>query len=199
VLKTEGRHEAPAGTPTLYGIGPALAGRDPHEVVIGISPAFGERLHQTTAGHAVTDVLDALYSGILSGGGLPRVVRIMHTADTSFLGLTAARLSGSGYGIGIQAKGTAIIHQRDRLPHMNLELFSNAPLVTIDHYRRMGQNAARMTWGEVPEPVIVTNDGQALSARFHTKVALLYAIETEMTVQGAEPVDQYFATPERNA
>ncbi len=25
-----------------------------------------------------------------------------HTADTSFLGLTAARLSGSGYGIGIQ-------------------------------------------------------------------------------------------------
>jgi propanediol dehydratase large subunit len=82
---------------------------------------------------------------------------------------------------------------------MNLELFSNAPLVTIDHYRRMGQNAARMTWGEVPEPVIVTNDGQALSARFHTRVALLYAIETEMTVQGAEPVDQYFATPERNA
>lgn len=199
VLKAEGRHEAPTGTPTLYGIGRAENGRDPHEVVIGISPAFGERLHQTTAGHAVTDVLDALYSGILSGGGLPRVVRIMHTADTSFLGLTAARLSGSGYGIGIQAKGTAIIHQRDRLPHLNLELFSNAPLVTIEHYRRMGQNAARMTWGEVPEPVIVTNDGQALSARFHTKVALLYAIETEMTVPGAEPVDQYFATPERNA
>ncbi|MGQ3214302.1 MAG: propanediol/glycerol family dehydratase large subunit [Shinella sp.] len=199
VLKAEGRHEAPSGTPTLYSIGRAEKGRDPYEVVIGISPAFGERLHQTTAGHAVTDVLNALYSGILSGGGLPRVVRIMHTADTSFLGLTAARLSGSGYGIGIQAKGTAIIHQRDRLPHMNLELFSNAPLVTIEHYRRMGHNAARMTWGEVPEPVIVTNDGQALSARFHTKVALLYAIETEMTAPGADPLDQYFATPERNA
>lgn len=199
VLKAEGRRDPPPGAPTLYGIGRAERGRDPHEVVIGISPAFGDRLHHTTAGHAVTDVLDALYTGILSGGGLPRIVRILHTADTSFLGLTAARLSGSGYGIGIQAKGTAIIHQRDRLPHMNLELFSNAPLVTLVQYGQMGANAARMTWGEIPEPVIVANDGQALGARFHTRVALLYAIETEMIASGAEPVDQYFATRERNA
>ena len=49
-----------------------------------------------------------------------------------FLGLSAARLSGSGVGIGIQAKGTAVIHQRDRLPHNNLELFSNAPITTLD-------------------------------------------------------------------
>src|SRR5690606_36567677 len=158
---------------------------DPHEVVIGISPAFGERLHRTTAGHAVSDVLDALTRGILEGGGMPRVVRIRHTADTSFLGLSAAHVAGSGYGIGIQAKGTAIIHHRDRLRHMNLELCSNAPLVSLEQYRAMGRNAGRMTWGESPEPIIVTNDGQALGARFHPRVALLYAIETEMSDPGA--------------
>ncbi len=166
---------------------------------LGVSPAFGDRLHQTTAGHAVTDVLDALVAGVLEGGGLPRVVRIRHTADTSFLGLTAAHLAGSGYGIGIQAKGTAIIHQRDRLPHMNLELFSNAPLVSLAQYRAMGRNAGRMTWGETPEPIIVANDGLALGARFHPRVALLYAIETEMTEPGAEPEDMFFASPERNS
>lgn len=53
-----------------------------------------------------------------------------HTADTSFLGLSAAGLSGSGIGIGIQAKGTAVIHQIGRLPHNNLELFSNAPVIS---------------------------------------------------------------------
>ncbi|RUM20509.1 glycerol dehydratase [Rhizobium vallis] len=199
VLAAEGNHEPPTGSAQLYSIGIAAKGEDPHEVVIGISPAFGDRLHCTTAGHAVSEVLDALTKGVLEGGGMPRVVRIRHTADTSFLGLSAAHLAGSGYGIGVQAKGTAIIHQMDRLPHMNLELFSNAPLVSLEQYRAMGRNAGRMTWGETPEPIIVTNNGQALGARFHPRVALLYAIETEMTEPGAEPEEMFFASPERNA
>lgn len=199
VLGAEVSNEPPTGSAQFYAIGKAEKGVDPHEVVIGISPAFGERLHRTTAGHAVGDVLDALTRGVLEGGGMPRVVRIRHTADTSFLGLSAAHLAGSGYGIGIQAKGTAIIHHRDRLPHMNLELFSNAPLVSLEQYRAMGRNAGRMTWGETPEPIIVTNDGQALGARFHPRVALLYAIETEMTEPGAEPEEMFFNSAERNA
>ena len=64
---------------------------------------------------------------------------MQHTADTSFLGLSAARLAGSGVGIGIQAKGTAVIHQTDRLPHNNLELFSNAPITRLEHYRALGR------------------------------------------------------------
>ena len=47
---------------------------------------------------------------IEEAGGRVRVVRMRHTADTSFLGLSAARLSGSGIGIGLQAKGTTVIH-----------------------------------------------------------------------------------------
>lgn len=120
---------------------------------------------------------------------MARVVRILHTADTSFLGLTAAKLSGSGISIGIQAKGTAVIHQADRLPHLNLELFSNAPLISLDHYRSLGHNAARYTYGERPEPVIVPVRGEALGARFHVRVALLYALETELVEPAAPPMD----------
>ena len=42
------------GTATWLGEkGPARKGSDPHEVVIGLSPAFGIRLHRTTAGHSL--------------------------------------------------------------------------------------------------------------------------------------------------
>jgi propanediol dehydratase large subunit len=168
-------------------MGEATAGSDPREVVIGISPAFGLKIFRTLAGHPLSAVLNALMSGIRAKGCTPRVVRLRHTADTSFLGLSAARLAGSGVAIGIQAKGTSVIHQRDRLPHHNLELFSNAPITTLDHYRRLGENAAAYALGETPEPVVVPTKGEAMGSRFHAQVALIYAIETELTADGAAP------------
>jgi len=172
---------------TYHDLGDYVPSSDQKEVVVAISPAFGSRLFQTLAGHSLADVLRHLRAGIEAEGMAMRIVRCWHTADTSFLGLTAARLSGSGIGIGIQAKGTAVIHQRGRLPHNNLELFSNAPITTLKHYRKMGANAAVYARGEWPEPVIVTNQGEALGARFHARVALIYAIETAMLVTEREP------------
>ena len=172
----------------LFDDGAAEPGTDRHEVVIGVSPAFGAEMHRTSAGHGLPDVINAITSGISGGGGRARLVRILHTADTSFVGLSAAKLSGSGIGIGIQSKGTAVLHRSDRLPHLNLELFSNAPLVLLDHYKQLGWNAARHTFGEAPEPVVVPFRGEALSARFHARVAILFALETEMTDPDAKPV-----------
>lgn len=188
VLERERRLD-PTAAPWLVAGAEARKGADPREVVIGLSPAFGNELTRTTGGHDLIDVVLALTDGVREGGGVPRLARIRHTADTSFLGLTAARLSGSGYAIGIQAKGTAVIHQADRLPHMNVELFSNAPVTTLEHYRAMGRNAALYARGETPEPIIVPVDGQALSARYHVSVAMLYAIETGLTVPEAPPLD----------
>jgi propanediol dehydratase large subunit len=156
-------------------------------VVIGISPGFGVRLHKTTGGLPLHKVLAALLQGVREGGGLPRVVRVHHTADTSFLGLTAARLAGSGIGIGIQGKGTTVIHRHDQAPHMNLELFSQAPLIGEAEYRAIGYNAARYALGQSPDPVIIPYRGQALGARFHVQTALLYAIETSMIEAGRKP------------
>lgn len=192
VLAAEGGRSLAADEARRYRlveVGPAQTGTAATEVVIGLSPAFGLHLHQTTAGHPLSQVLRSLAEGVVAGGGLPRFVRLRHTADTSFLGLTAARLSGSGIGIGIQAKGTAVIHQRDRLPHMNLELFSTAPITTLAHYRAMGANAARFAAGEHPDPVIVPYDGQAIHARHHVRTALLYGVETALVDPAAAPAD----------
>ncbi len=158
--------------------GSAGKGQNSDDVVIGISPAFGEQLFQTTAGHNLSAVLRRLIDGIERGGAKARVVRMHHTADTSFLGLSAAQMAGSGIGIGIQAKGTAVIHAATRLPHNNLELFSNAPITTLDHYEALGRNAAGYAMGQEVEPILVPTQGEALGARFHAQVALLHAIET---------------------
>lgn len=188
VLRTEAAFEEGEARRILYrSMGPADRGTAPHEIVVGISPGFGKRLYRTLAGHGLSEVLAALRSGIEEGGGIARFVRFLHTADTSFLGLSAARISGSGIGIGLQAKGTAVIHQRDRLPHNNLELFSNAPITSIEHYRNLGRNSAHYARGESPEPIVVPTRGEALGARFHCRVALIYAIETSLTREGAEP------------
>jgi propanediol dehydratase large subunit len=188
VLRSEAMHEKEEARRIRYrSLGPAAEGTDANDVVIGISPAFGLKLFQTTAGHRLSDVLGAMADAIRSKGLNPRIVRFRHTADTSFLGLSAARLAGSGVGIGIQAKGTAVIHQRDRLPHNNLELFSNAPITQIDHYRGLGANAAAYALREMPEPVVVPQRGEAMGSRYHARVALIYAIETGLSEEGAAP------------
>ena len=170
-------------------MGPAGKGGDAKEVVIGISPAFGLQLYQTLAGHSLSRVLAKMIAGIEEAGAKARIVRFRHTGDTSFLGLSAAHLAGSGVGIGIQAKGTAVIHQKDRLPHNNLELFSNAPITRLEHYRKLGANAATYALGEMPDPVVVPTRGEAMGARHHARVALIYAIETGLTSEGAAPED----------
>jgi len=182
-----------------HSIGPAEPGVAAREVVIGISPAFGLKLFRTLAEHPLSAVLAAMTEAIAARGLTARIVRFRHTADTSFLGLSAARLSASGIGIGLQAKGTAVIHPRDRLPHNNLELFSNAPITSLEHYRRMAENAAAYALGEMPEPVIVPTEGQALGSRFHARVALIYAIETGLTEDGAPPEELALRWPTRAA
>lgn len=190
VLRAENRHAKGEIQRISYRvIGLATPSADKKEVVIGISPAFGLKLFRTLAGHPLSTILSEIMAGIRSKGGHPRVVRFHHTADTSFLGLSAAKLAGSGVGIGIQAKGTAVIHQADRLPHHNLELFSNAPITKLQHYRRFGENAAAYAGGEMPDPVVVPTHGEAMGARFHAQVALIYAIETSLTSDGAKPED----------
>ena len=171
----------------LTGRGSALPGNDASEVVVAISPGFGAELHKTTGGCRHSDVLRALVDGIREGGGKARIVRVRHTADTSFVGLTGARLAGSGIAIGIQGKGTTVIHRRDLAPHTNLELFPQAPLIALEHYRGIGRNAAAFARGQTPEPVVIPHYAGALNAKFHVRTALLYHIEAELAEPEAEP------------
>ena len=54
---------------------------------------------------------------------------------------------GSGVALGIQSKGTAVIHRADLEPLDNLELFGMSPLYTLASYRAMGENAAGYALG----------------------------------------------------
>ena len=71
-------------------------------------------------------------TAIREGGGEPRLVRVRRSSDVAFIGHDGARLSGSGIAVGLQSKGTAVIHRADLEPLDNLELFGMSPLYTLE-------------------------------------------------------------------
>jgi propanediol dehydratase large subunit len=184
-LRAEQAHGA---SDRLRVVGPAAAGSDPRDVVIGVSPAVGRAIWTTLSGLAVVDVLDELLAGLEEEGCRGRVVRVNDTIDLGLVGLTAARLAGSGIGIGLQAKGTALIHRRDLSPLANLELYSVAPTVDGPLYRLLGSNAGRHAKGATPEPARNPYSDEAIEARYHTKVVSLVAIER--TCSSTTPPEQ---------
>lgn len=167
--------------------GEAAPGLYNDEVVIGLAPAFGESQTVTIGGLSHGDVLREVAAGIEEEGLRYRFVKVYSTSDVSFIALTAAKLSGSGIGIGLQSKGTAVIHQKDLFPLTNLELFPQAPLITKELYRKIGKNAARYAKGQSPEPITVQND-YMIRPKFQAKAALLHIKETEKVKDGARPV-----------
>jgi propanediol dehydratase large subunit len=161
----------------LKAVGPAVVGSDPREVVVGLSPGIGRTVWRSLSGLAVVDVLRELLAGLEEEGCLARVVRVNSTLDLGMVGLTAARLSGSGIGIGLQGKGTALIHRRDLPPLANLELYSMAPIITPALYRLLGINAGRHAKGATPVPARNPYTDEAIEARYHTSVIALIALE----------------------
>ncbi|MSW38935.1 MAG: propanediol/glycerol family dehydratase large subunit, partial [Actinobacteria bacterium] len=125
-------------TGTFSVVGPAQTSHDPRDVVIGVSPATGKDIWRTLSGLSVVDAIAELMAGLEEEGCVGRIVRINDTVDLGMIGLTAARMSGSGISIGLQAKGTALIHRRDLAPLANLELYSVAPTLNRELYRLMG-------------------------------------------------------------
>lgn len=156
----------------------AKQGTDPKEVVIGVGAAFQTEINSTICGIPLEEVLANVRAGIEEEGMVSRVVKVLDTSDVAFMALQAAKLSGSGIGIGIQSKGTTVIHQKDLYPLTNLELFPQAPLMDLDTYRKIGRNAAKYVKGEKVTPIECTNDPM-VRAKFQVKAALMHIIETE--------------------
>jgi propanediol dehydratase large subunit len=170
-------------------IGPAAPGSDPREVVIGLSPGVGRTVWRTLSGLSVVDVLRELLAGLEEEGCQARVVRVNATIDLGMVGLTAARLAGSGIGIGLQGKGTALIHRRDLPPLANLELYSMAPILTPELYRLLGANAGRHAKGATPVPARNPYTDEAIEARYHTSVISLVALERACADPALGPED----------
>nr|WP_274379459.1 propanediol/glycerol family dehydratase medium subunit [Alkalihalobacterium alkalinitrilicum] len=161
---------------------------NPKEVVICISPAFGKEMNLTIVKVDHAMVLRELISGIEEQGGIPRVIRSYHTSDLAFMGHEAAKLSGSGIGIGLQSRGTTVIHQQDLDPLSNLELFPQSPLITLDTYRAIGRNAALYALGESVDPVPVVND-QMARPKYQAIAAILYLKEAQCVVKNKRSIE----------
>jgi len=173
----------------LEDVGLARIGTDT-EVVIAIGPAFGTAIQETISGLDLRDVLGAMLAGIAEEGAPARIVRVHHTSDCAFIGHAGAQLSGSGVAIGIQSKGTTVIHQRDLAPLENLELFSMAPNMTLETYRQIGRNAARYAQRKPTSPAPVKIDNTA-RLRLIVQTTLLHHCETEM-VEDRPPAELRF-------
>lgn len=170
---------APASRISVTETGPAERGTDPKEVVIALSPAFSSHIYETIIGLPHGDVLKAISAGIEEEGLRYRIVKVYRTADVGFIAHEAAKLSGSGIGIGLQSRGTTVIHQKDLPPLSNLELFSQSPLLDLAAFRAIGKNAAKYAKGESPSPVPTRND-QMARPKYQAIAALLHNKETRL-------------------
>ncbi len=124
-------------------VGVAKPSQSTDEVVIAVGPAFGEQQVKTMVDIPHTEVLRQLVAGIEEEGLKARIVKVYRSSDVAFVAVEGDHLSGSGISIGVQSKGTTVIHQRDLPPLSNLELFPQAPLLTPETYRLIGKNAAK--------------------------------------------------------
>lgn len=170
----------------LTELGNAEKGTLPNEVVLGVAAAFGVYQTKTITGIPHDKVIKEIIAGIEEEGVKCRVVKVYRTSDVSFVAHDAAKISGSGIGIGIQSKGTTVIHQKDLFPLANLELFSQAPLIDLDTFRKIGKNAAKYAKGESPSPVPVRND-QMARPKYQAVAALLHIKETEHVDMDKKP------------
>ena len=179
---------AQGATGTVEELGVALPGERPDEVVIAVGPAFGAALSETINGLGHHDVLAELVEGVCEQGAAPRIVRVKRSSDVAFIGHDGARLSGSGISVGLQSKGTALIHRADLEPLDNLELFGMAPSLTLESYRQIGRNAAGYALGRAVAPVPTVMDNFA-RAKLIVRTTLLHARETAEVERGAPPVE----------
>jgi hypothetical protein len=174
---------------TLREVGESKPGTSPNEVVIALAPAFGDKLKKRTiTGIPHATVLREILAGIEEEGMQARVIRVTHTSDVAFIGKRGAELSGSGIAIGIQSRGTTVIHQRDLFPLQNLELFPQAPVITLETYRNIGRNAARYGKGDTPAPVSQISD-QMARPKYQAIAAVFHIRETEFVDVNKKPVD----------
>lgn len=176
-------------SPKLVDVGLAKEGTR-REVIVAVGPAFNRELTRTIGGLDHQAVLEAILTGVAKEGLIARVVKVHHTSDCAAIGQIGAEMSGSGISIGIQSRGTTIIHKKGLARLNNLELFPQSPSLTLETYEAIGRNAAQYAKGEATKPVGVKIDNWA-RLKLIVKTALLHRRETE-AITDEPPTELFF-------
>lgn len=166
----------------------AQQGTSADEVVIAVSPAFGTKIKKSIIDIGLDKILKELCAGIEEEGMKYRFIKVYNSTDLAIIASQGSKLSGSGICVGLQSRGTTVIHQRDLVPLDNLELFPQSPLYDEKIYRKIGKNAAKYAKGENPEPVEILNDFMVPS-KYLVKSTLLHFKEGEMMDKSKKAVN----------
>jgi propanediol dehydratase large subunit len=172
-------------------VDPRRLGAPDHDaapIVEIVGPAFAGELRETINGLDHGALLAAVCDGIREVGARPRLVRVRRVADVAFIAHDGARMAGSGFALGIQSKGTAVIHRADLQPLDALELFGMSPLYSLESYRAMGRNAAGYALGRRVGPVPTELDNFA-RAKLIVRTTLLHAREMGCVEPGAAAIE----------
>ncbi|MCC6166523.1 MAG: hypothetical protein IT329_04775, partial [Caldilineaceae bacterium] len=173
----------------LVEVGPAKPGTR-QEIIVAVGPAFGKELTRTIGGLDHEAVLAAILTGVAREGLVARIVKVKHSSDCAAIGAVGSELSGSGIAIGLQSRGTAVIHKHGLARLNNLELFPQSPSLTLETYEAIGRNAARYAQGLAVRPVGVKIDNWA-RLKLIVKTTLLHRRETEQIVD-KPPTELFF-------
>ena len=174
-----------SGDSFLTEIGEAKPGTQQDEVIIAVGPAFGLAQTANIVGIPHKNILREVIAGIEEEGIKARVIRCFKSSDVAFVAVEGNRLSGSGISIGIQSKGTTVIHQRG-LPPLQSGTLPAGAAADAETYRQIGKNAARYAKRESPQPVPTLND-QMARPKYQAKSAILHIKETKYVVTGKNP------------
>jgi propanediol dehydratase large subunit len=179
------------GTPMdkLVEVGPAKQGSR-QEVIVAVGPAFGKEMTRTINGLEHEAVLAAILTGVAKEGLIARIVKVKHSSDCAAIGHVGSELSGSGIAIGLQSRGTTVIHKKGLARLNNLELFPQSPALTLETYEAIGRNAARYAKNEPARPIGVKIDNWA-RLKLIVKTALLHRRETEQ-ISDELPTELFF-------
>ena len=176
--------------------GEAATGDDPAEVVVAVGPAFADGdppARSRTSTTATCWRRSARASG--RAAATPRIVRVRRVADVAFIAHDGARLSGSGIALGIQSKGTAVIHRADLQPLDNLELFGMSPLYTLESLPRDGAERGRLRARPPRRARCRRELDNFARAKLIVRTTLLHARETQAVVPGARAVELELLAP----
>lgn len=166
-------------------VGQAFSSDSPRDVVVAVSPAFLRGIWATLTGLNVIDVLDEVLSGLEEEGCTGRVVRVATTVDLDRLAHSAAVLSGSGIGIGVEGRGGVQVVRRGAGGQVTLEAVADRLSPRV--YRAIGVNAARHAKAAVPLPVQPDERVDAGIARYHVRSVAYVTLENEQRVPAAPP------------
>ncbi len=170
----------------IKSLGEAKPGTDRKEIVIALSPAFGSGFDKNIRDIRLKEILQEVCAGIEEENMVYRFIRVNESTDLAVIADKGAALAGSGISIGLQSRGTTVIHHRKQVPLDNLELYPQSPLYDLDFYRRIGKNAAKYAKEEQPMPLEALND-YMVPSKYLAKSMLMHLREVEYMENGKKP------------